>query len=1346
MNEIEESLICPYTGLRSFTEEESLYFKGRDEQINRVAALLERNKFLMLTGASGEGKSSLIYAGLVPNARAGFFKARYTNWLVASFRPERTPLKNMASAIGETFDIPQQTVATELERGYSSLIDLYTNSAYYIDENDTAWMEFSEGERKSKARSAANLLIIIDQFEELFTNPENYFNETPSLGSQAVVNLALETARIALQRNLPVYIVCTMRSDYIGQCSAFRGLPEYIGFSQFFVPRLKRQEVKQVIEEPAVLSGNRITKRLVERLVYDLADGIDQLPILQHALRQVWLAADHGRDEMDLIHYAMVGGMSSGELPDADKPRFTDWYSNLPAYQKKFYEEPGLNRVIEIHASRLYDGAWEYYNEKHPGQPITQKDAKRIVALAFACLTKIDDSRAVRNRMSLAEISAIINRPDLTVDVVGGVLDIFRESNNSFLRPYKTQDTEEALSADSVLDITHESLIRNWALLNAWAAREFEYYSAYLDFRKQLSRWKEHGKSDAFLLPLGPLTYFEEWYSKARPNAAWINRYAERKGDVASTLKESEEALLDTREFMKRSARVVQVTRMFMKYGAARIAVTVALAAIVLLTGFYWYDADKKTNKSIERVVIDRAAALLKSNEVGNVNKAVHLLIGERMKKGTLIPYVLQVSNKSDQVDLALGAYKLMLQYDKFNRTPLKTELIGLLTTLLQEFPASGKDLDRTAFLLARQNLFLSVLVYDEYFNPSAHLLNEVIPSIARLQHSLVLTLFRNPVPFKPTVPTDLNFGIQYWLTFTNPPAEEIRGLASLISPFGDSSARRAFGHFYSKDRSELNGRTTSPNGGGYQTLASLSAAGGDANDVVRCMEQLPESYFRTTMFNNYTNVLGYFHQYGHREEGKVVMRWIADHYPTDDPLTVYRNMVIRSGHMTTLFGTNFERFYHRSHSGYLHPNLAFAKREQFFEIAGEYEQFVKAVKNPDDRHFLLAMHYKRVAVLYHKYLTDRKLPVDQDQLDSLLAKAWDHYRQVNSAHLEGTIPITYRYYSDGIRNQTLPRRHVFLYPDYRDGWFASRFNTDLFINYILRNDLLSQHYTTPEAMNLIHEWLSVAHEVYPLRRMGQASGSFMHEFQLSDQTIEAVLNFVKTSPAGGTFDTNLALLILTNRRFERGEVDEARALYSQIRKNMLIQSMDQYEYLNSAYFYNALGDLMEHLAKTGDSKEAMDLFGIFKFPGLKTYLALGVSNALYNSYDPNAFVFLDSAYASLNRMDFNNDLFEPRPFFAYTLGRIGGERLNEMSRDLVRDIFEVQQSQTIYSLILGIATDGNYYTALQAMPSTLTEDQEMICYNLILLQVARDKVAEPEWKGMDDVIFWPFTYYFTVD
>jgi energy-coupling factor transporter ATP-binding protein EcfA2 len=139
--------ICPYTGLRSFTEEESLYFKGRDLQVDQITSLLEQNKFLMVTGASGEGKSSLVYAGLIPNARAGFFKAKHTNWVVADFRPERSPIRNMADALVKTFDNKAATIETELRRGYSSLVDLYTNSDFYIDEADEQWQNLEESEK-----------------------------------------------------------------------------------------------------------------------------------------------------------------------------------------------------------------------------------------------------------------------------------------------------------------------------------------------------------------------------------------------------------------------------------------------------------------------------------------------------------------------------------------------------------------------------------------------------------------------------------------------------------------------------------------------------------------------------------------------------------------------------------------------------------------------------------------------------------------------------------------------------------------------------------------------------------------------------------------------------------------------------------------------------------------------------------------------------------------------------------------------------------------------------------------------------------------------------------------------
>ena len=151
----EEYKICPYTGLRPFTEDESIYFKGRDEHIEQATKQLEKNKFIMLTGASGDGKSSLVYAGIVPNAKAGFLKATFSNWAVADFRPERKPLGNLSEAVASQLGISADTVRTELGYGFSALVDIYKASSLYYDTRGTEWLESDERSRNEKKRKAA---------------------------------------------------------------------------------------------------------------------------------------------------------------------------------------------------------------------------------------------------------------------------------------------------------------------------------------------------------------------------------------------------------------------------------------------------------------------------------------------------------------------------------------------------------------------------------------------------------------------------------------------------------------------------------------------------------------------------------------------------------------------------------------------------------------------------------------------------------------------------------------------------------------------------------------------------------------------------------------------------------------------------------------------------------------------------------------------------------------------------------------------------------------------------------------------------------------------------------------
>ena len=164
-----EEPICPYTGLRTFTEEEAIYFRGREAHVEKCLALLADKRFVMITGTSGDGKSSLVFAGLLPEIRAGFLRGRYSNWAVATFRPERSPLRNMARAVATALRLEssEAAVETELEQGFSALVQLYQASslcppAELPDETTVQ-------EKRQHQMQAANLLLVVDQFEEFFT-------------------------------------------------------------------------------------------------------------------------------------------------------------------------------------------------------------------------------------------------------------------------------------------------------------------------------------------------------------------------------------------------------------------------------------------------------------------------------------------------------------------------------------------------------------------------------------------------------------------------------------------------------------------------------------------------------------------------------------------------------------------------------------------------------------------------------------------------------------------------------------------------------------------------------------------------------------------------------------------------------------------------------------------------------------------------------------------------------------------------------------------------------------------------------------------------------------------------
>ncbi|WP_336515446.1 ATP-binding protein [Pollutibacter soli] len=1328
--------ICPYPGLRSFTEDESIYFKGRDQQVDQITALLEQNKFLMVSGASGEGKSSLIYGGLVPNARAGFFKAKYSNWAIASFRPERNPVHNLALSLAEKLNLNPVTVETELRRGYSSLIDLYTQSACY-PAAESGDAQITEKDSKEKQRHAANLMIIADQFEEFFTNPENFYNDVPSTDAQIVVNLMLESARIAIKRNLPVFIVCTMRSDYIGQCSAFRGLPEYIGFSQFFVPRLKRMDLKEVIEEPALLSGNRISQRLIERLVFDMADGVDQLPILQHALNQVWLAADRGQDQMDLIHYAMVGGMPPEDLPDEDFNRFQQWFNRLPEAHKQFYNQTGLSRVIDIHANLLYENAASIYNSQGTGVPLSDEEVKRIISTTFTGLTKIDNSRAVRNRMTLAEITGLINVPKITTTIIGKVINIFREEGNSFIHPFKTLDPASfELEPETVLDITHESLIRNWDKLEIWANKEFESYSIWLDFRKQFDRWKQSGQKSGYLLPIGPLTFFENWYAESKPNLAWIMRYAGVSETREKKERDASKLLTEADLFLKKSASKEIFARTFMKYGVRRIATLLAIFIMLVLTGFYWYNADEKKNGNVLDRVRSESGKLLSSQEVTVFNKGLYLISEERFEEGAIMKY-LKTLNKRDQLQMAAQVYGLLVNLRKHDTSVL----VGNLFTLTSDLLLSKEYDFAPEFRVTQGNEFMIRLAMDEYYNPGA-VKREKLRAIADKGYELALQFYQHTELFRPTISTELNLIVHYWLTFGSVSVEKINHLLGAISPAENEAARKAFNIYYPKGAFEPGGRQSFDFNGGYHTLASMYAAAGNIEKTEWCFQQLLDNnqrpYFELPrVLNNHLNVLGYLYQYRHNALIPRFLNWIAIHTEDNPPITLVRNAVIRSGYITHLYWINIQKNFYRSIRGYIYPNLYFSERYVYDAMMHDYDSLIQKIPDADERNFEEAMNYKRKAIFEYKYRGDRKMPLDSVQLDDWLAKSFASFALVSQAYKEGTESTTLIYNSDGFRTGQQSRESLFLYPDYRDGWFAWTYHGDYLFNYLLRKNLLSGYFRNGNDLKLLHLWVTKAFEVQP-----QLSRSlYSNNFKLPDTAMKSILMYVSQHPNGNEFDKNLLLLVLSSRSFDRGDTTSGLKYFSQIDVQTLRQSSDRYEYLEKGFIYNQMKYLAANLGKAGHIKDAVVVAELFPGNMEKVIVYSAMTEALYQrNANPEAFIFADSAWAKMLKADFSNSigLLDSRPDLIRVLSEIGSKRINMASAEVLRDIPEQNKLRGILAQIQGITLEGNYYRALTSIPNTLTESQDLQCRTEIMMGASRAKEKQnnnKRWEEVDNAL-----------
>ncbi|MEM7205669.1 MAG: hypothetical protein AAF628_35780 [Planctomycetota bacterium] len=531
----------PYPGLRPFESHEAAIFFGREEQVEGLRTKLLEHHFVGVVGPSGCGKSSLVWAGLIPDLRGDLIGVDRESWQVVRMRPGDRPLLRMAQALVECGWLGQMSVGpiyAALARGSLGLVDLLAHHPL---------------------PASTKLLVVADQFEEVFRIAVHRSPEQ----AEAFVALLLHSAECARTDAvaLPIYVALTMRSDFLGDCARFPSLPEALNESQFLTPRLTRSQRRATILGPAALFSISVEELLVNRLLNEMGDEPDQLPILQHALMRLW------RD---------AGGVM-GKLTDS-----------IVLADTRFDRLGGWEETLSRHADEAFEELAEAGGDR------------RIARLMFQALTERgDDNRDTRRPATAGEIAGIASAK---LSDVTRVVDVFRQAGRSFLLP----PGGAPLTNDTILDISHESLIRNWKLLQEWVVQESESAQTYQRLRDWSADWK---KGEGALWENPNLGLALEWEGTAHHSEPWAARYEGDYRLALEFLRASEAA------WKKRKAEQAKEKR-------RRLVLRwMVVAAVVLLALVYWAlgergEAQRQAERAREQTgIAEAAAAVAKQRE-----------------------------------------------------------------------------------------------------------------------------------------------------------------------------------------------------------------------------------------------------------------------------------------------------------------------------------------------------------------------------------------------------------------------------------------------------------------------------------------------------------------------------------------------------------------------------------------------------------------------------------------------------------------------------------------------------------------------------------------------------------